>query len=55
MIKKSIGVILTMVGIVILIALLTGGGPLWPHVSGPIVLGIAGIALIVLPQRLKKE
>ncbi len=51
MIKKSIGVILILVGAVILIALLTGGGPMFPHVVGPAVLGITGITLIVLPQK----
>lgn len=55
MIKKIIGAILILVGAVILVAQSAGGGPLFPHVIGPTVLGIAGVTLVVLPQKLNKE
>ncbi len=45
MIKKIIGTVLLMIGGLIAIILLTYGGPLLPHIIGPIVLTGAGVLL----------
>ncbi len=47
MIRKAFGFILLGVALVITFALVTGGGSLVPHIIGPIVLTIAGVALVV--------
>jgi hypothetical protein len=42
MIKKIIGAVLMIVAVFGAIVLLTYGGAVFPHISGPIVLGAVG-------------
>ncbi|MEP7288591.1 MAG: hypothetical protein ABI947_22795 [Chloroflexota bacterium] len=46
MIRKAIGTILLIVAGVITVLLLTGGGPLVPHMVGPITLAVVGVILL---------
>ena len=51
MIRKALGFVLMAVALVITFALVTGGGTLVPHIGGPIVLAIAGMALIAYRRK----
>jgi hypothetical protein len=51
MIQKAIGSVLLLVALVITILLLTGGGPLVPHMIGPITLAAVGGFLLTRPQK----
>ncbi len=48
MIRKIIGAVLAALGAAIAIVLFTGGGPLLPHIVGPVVLIAAGAVLILI-------
>jgi hypothetical protein len=50
MTKKIIGAVLLILGVFIALVLLTYGGPVFPHISGPVVFVTAG-AFLLLPQR----
>ena len=50
MTKKIIGAILLAASVFIASVLLTYGGPVFPHITGPIILAIVGIVLVV-PRR----
>jgi len=47
MVRKGIGVVLVVVAAVIAFMLVTGGGPLIPHIVGPITLTVIGVVLLV--------
>ena len=55
MIRKAIGVILVIVAGVITVALLTGGGPLIPHIVGPITLAVIGVFLLTLNRNANRS
>lgn len=46
MIRKVIGTILVIVALVIATILFTSGGPIVPHIIGPITLTIIGVFLL---------
>jgi hypothetical protein len=55
MIRKTIGAVLAVLGGLMAIILLTGGGPLLPHIIGPIVLVTVGVILIVVKGTAKQS
>lgn len=50
MIRKFIGTILVIVAGVITIVLLTYGGPILPHIIGPITLVVIGAILLTVKR-----
>ncbi len=50
MVRKVAGWFLLAVGVLVGIILLTYGGPVFPHIIGPIVLLAAGAALLWLKK-----
>ena len=46
MVKNAIGIVLMIVAAVITFMLVTGGGPLVPHIVGPITLVVVGVILL---------
>ena len=53
MLRKIIGITLLVVGGFFIIVLLTYGGPVWPHIVGPITLAVIGLILILLKGKTK--
>jgi hypothetical protein len=60
MVQKIIGIaqvvtgsILVAIGGFFIIVLLTGGGPILPHIVGPISVALIGTLLLVLRRRTK--
>ena len=53
MLRKIIGITLLVVGGFFIIVLLTYGGPVWPHIVGPITLAVIGLILLVLKRKNK--
>ena len=53
MVRKIIGITLLVVGGFFIIVLLTYGGPIWPHIIGPITLTVIGAILLVLKGKTK--
>ena len=51
MIRKIIGTILIIVASIIFIVLLTYGGPIVPHIIGPITLTIIGVILLTFTKK----
>ncbi len=51
MIRKAIGTILVVVASVLAISLLTGGGPILPHIIGPIALAVIGVILLTFKKK----
>lgn len=51
MIKKIIGAVLLIPGVFIALVLFTYGGPIFPHLIGPIILVIAGAGLLLFKPR----
>jgi hypothetical protein len=47
MVRKIIGTVLLLVAGLIAAILFTYGGPVFPHITGPIVFGAIGIFLLV--------
>lgn len=47
MVRKIIGTVLFLVAGLIAVILFTYGGPIFPHISGPIVLGAIGAFVLV--------
>jgi hypothetical protein len=48
-----IGIILVAIGGFFIIVLLTGGGPILPHIVGPITVAVIGTLLLVFRRRVK--
>ena len=48
MIRKIIGTILLVIASLVIIILLTYGGPVFPHIFGPITVAVIGAALLML-------
>ena len=46
MIKKMVGGLLLVVGVLFGLILLTSGGPVFPHIIGPTVFAVVGAALL---------
>ncbi len=46
MLRKIVGIGLLVVGAVIFLVLLMSGGPIFPHVIGPLVLAVVGVLLL---------
>jgi hypothetical protein len=53
MIRKTIGAVLLVIAVFVAIVLLTYGGPVFPHITGPITFAVIGIGLIVLKGKAK--
>ena len=53
MIGKVIGTILLIVAALLAVAILTGGGPILPHISGPITLAVIGVILLTFKRKAK--
>lgn len=53
MIRKTIGTMLVVVASVVAFVLLTGGGPILPHIIGPITLAVVGVILLTLKRKTK--
>lgn len=48
-----IGIILVAIGGFFIVVLLTGGGPVLPHIVGPITVAVIGTILLVFRRRVK--
>ena len=46
MVRKTIGIILMIVAVIITVLLVTRGGTIVPHIIGPITLAIIGVFLL---------
>jgi hypothetical protein len=46
MVKKVIGIILMLVGVFVALVLFTYGGPIFPHIIGPVVFVSLGAFLV---------
>ena len=55
MIRKIIGTILISVGGVLMVALLTGGNPIFPHMIGPGSLAVIGVILLATKGKTNKS
>jgi hypothetical protein len=53
MIKKIIGVLLLVIGVFIALVLFTYGGPIFPHILGPVVFVTLGAVLLLLKRKEK--
>ena len=53
MLRKIIGITLLVVGGFFIIVLLTYGGPVWPHIIGPITVTVIGAILLVFKGKTK--
>lgn len=53
MLRKIIGTVLLVIGSLFSIVLLTYGGPVFPHIIGPITLAVIGVILLILKRRAK--
>lgn len=51
MIRRTIGTILVVVASVLTFMLVTGGGPIFPHIIGPITLAVIGVILLTLKKK----
>ena len=54
MIKKTIGTVLIVVGGVLIVFLLTYGGPIFPHIIGPTVATAVGAILLAVKGKTGK-
>lgn len=55
MIRKIVGTIMTFVGGVLMVILLSGGGPILPHIIGPITLVVVGVILLISLRKNSKK
>ncbi|MBI4671032.1 MAG: hypothetical protein HY741_05125 [Chloroflexi bacterium] len=46
--RKIIGTILIVVSGAIIVLLLTGGGPILPHIIGPSILAVVGVIVLTI-------
>jgi hypothetical protein len=53
MIRKITGTILLIAGGLLTIVLLTYGGPVFPHIIGPMALAVAGALLLLFKRQAK--
>ena len=53
MVKKVIGVILIILGVFIALVLFTYGGPIFPHLFGPIIFVTIGTILLLVKRKEK--
>jgi len=53
MLRKIIGTILVILGVLGVMVLIFGGGPILPHIIGPIALTIIGTLILVLKSKAK--
>jgi len=51
MIRKTIGTILVIAAGALAFKILTGGGPILPHIVGPITLVVIGAILLTLKKK----
>jgi hypothetical protein len=51
MTRKNIGIALILVGVFGMIVLLTYGGPVLPHIVGPIVVTAIGLAAVFFKKK----
>jgi hypothetical protein len=51
MIKKILAYVLLGIAVVITTVLFTYGGPVLPHIIGPVVMAIIGAALLFVPGK----
>ena len=51
MVRKIIGIVLLLVAGLVAAILFTYGGPIFPHISGPIVLGTVGALLLLYKSK----
>jgi hypothetical protein len=51
MIKKLIGIILLIIGVFVGLVLLTYGGPVFPHILGPVVAVTTGAILLLMKRK----
>ena len=49
--RKIIGIICLVAALTIATLLILGGGPLLPHLAGPLAIGIAGIFLLAVHRK----
>lgn len=47
MIRKIIGTVMLVIGGLVIIILLTYGGPIFPHIISPTVLAVVGATLLL--------
>jgi hypothetical protein len=55
MIRKIIGGILAVLGAMLATVILTGGGPVLPHIIGPVVLISVGLILLLMKGSASKS
>ncbi len=55
MARKIIGIILTLVAAALIVALLTYGGPVFPHIIGPSFLAVIGVILLAIKGKANKS
>lgn len=51
MIKKIIAYVLLGLAVVVATVLFTYGGPIFPHISGPVVMAVAGAVMLLVPAK----
>lgn len=54
MVKKIVGVILLGVAVFVALVLFTYGGPVFPHIVGPLGFGLVGALLLLSAHREKR-
>ncbi len=52
--RKTIGTALVVVGGALIVVLLTGGGPILPHIVGPSILAVIGVILLTIKGKTNK-
>lgn len=55
MIRKIVGGVLAALGVIVATVILTGGGPILPHIVGPIVLVSVGLVLLLMKGSARKS
>ncbi len=55
MIRKIIGTVLLAIGVLLIFVLLTYGGPIFPHIIGPVTLSMIGAVVLMWKMRSKKN
>ena len=53
MVKKIIAIVLLVIGILGIFILLTYGGPILPHIIGPITAAVIGLVLLFYKRKAK--
>jgi hypothetical protein len=54
MFKKVLGTILLVIGVFIALILFTYGGPIFPHIIGPVVFVTLGASLLLFKRKEKQ-